>query len=100
MRKRQAPVLPVSDSRRANLALLRSIARSPGGITTEGSTEGLAGLTTAQVAKVQKEFASKIPLGRMGTPDDIARVALFLVSPAAAYMTGSTVVVDGGRLLS
>ena len=36
----------------------------------------------------------------MGEPDDIGRVALFLVSDAAAYMTGTLVVVDGGVLLS
>lgn len=36
----------------------------------------------------------------MGTPDDIATVAVFLASPAAGYMTGSLLVVDGGRLLN
>jgi NAD(P)-dependent dehydrogenase (short-subunit alcohol dehydrogenase family) len=41
-----------------------------------------------------------IPLGWMGTPGDIGRVALFLASDAAACMTGSTVFVDGGVLLS
>ena len=38
--------------------------------------------------------------GRMGEPDDIARVAAFLSSSASDYMTGSMVVVDGGMLLS
>ncbi|MDA8147066.1 MAG: SDR family oxidoreductase [Thermaerobacter sp.] len=46
-----------------------------------------------------ESFTSRIPLGRWGIPDDIAKVALFLASPAADYMTGSLVVVDGGRLL-
>jgi NAD(P)-dependent dehydrogenase (short-subunit alcohol dehydrogenase family) len=36
----------------------------------------------------------------MGVPDDIAKVALFLASPAADYMTGALVIVDGGMLLS
>jgi 2-dehydro-3-deoxy-D-gluconate 5-dehydrogenase len=36
----------------------------------------------------------------MGVPDDIAKVALFLASNASDYMTGSTLVVDGGRLLA
>lgn len=40
--------------------------------------------------------ASAIPLGRLGTPEDIARVACFLLSPAAAYMTGQAVNVTGG----
>ena len=42
----------------------------------------------------------RIPLRRQVEPDDIARVVLFLASPAAAYMTGATLVVDGGYLLS
>jgi NAD(P)-dependent dehydrogenase (short-subunit alcohol dehydrogenase family) len=40
-----------------------------------------------------------IPLGRYGTPQEIARLAVFLVSDAASYITGSTVVADGGYLL-
>ena len=43
-------------------------------------------------------FAARIPLRRMGGPDDIAKVALFLSSSASDYMTGSIVVVDGGFL--
>ncbi|MEE8470188.1 MAG: SDR family oxidoreductase [Dehalococcoidia bacterium] len=39
-------------------------------------------------------------MGRLGEPDDVAKVALFLVSAAADYMTGSLVLVDGGYLLS
>jgi glucose 1-dehydrogenase len=37
-----------------------------------------------------------VPLGRMGTPDEVAQVALFLASDRAAYVTGSTYYVDGG----
>jgi NAD(P)-dependent dehydrogenase (short-subunit alcohol dehydrogenase family) len=37
-----------------------------------------------------------IPLGRFGAPQDIKGAVLFLASPAAAYVTGQTVVVDGG----
>jgi len=43
----------------------------------------------------QKEI-DKTPLGRVGKPDDIAGVALFLASPASDYVTGQTIVVDGG----
>jgi NAD(P)-dependent dehydrogenase (short-subunit alcohol dehydrogenase family) len=42
-----------------------------------------------------RDLLTKIPLGRMGEPAEIARVATFLVSGAASYMTGSTVFVDG-----
>lgn len=41
-----------------------------------------------------------IPLGRLGTPQDMANVALFLASPLAAYMLGQTLLVDGGMLLA
>jgi glucose 1-dehydrogenase len=41
-----------------------------------------------------------IPLGRMGTVDDVASLAVFLASDEAAYVTGSTYVVDGGLMRS
>jgi NAD(P)-dependent dehydrogenase (short-subunit alcohol dehydrogenase family) len=40
--------------------------------------------------------AARIPLRRLGLPDDIATAALFLASDAASWMTGQTLVVDGG----
>ena len=75
---------------------------APGGINTEGTSKPLAesGMTEEQMKAMMAEFTARIPLGRMGTPDDIARVAQFLASEAAGYMTGETVIVDGGRLLS
>jgi 3-oxoacyl-[acyl-carrier protein] reductase len=45
------------------------------------------------------EMAKCIPLGRLGAPEDIANTMLFLASDAAAYITGQTVVVDGGSTL-
>ena len=46
-----------------------------------------------------KAAASFIPMGRVGEPEDIADVALFLASPAARYLTGQVIVVDGGLLV-
>ncbi|MBW8354481.1 MAG: SDR family oxidoreductase [Pseudomonas sp.] len=40
-----------------------------------------------------------IPLGRLETPEDIAYAMLFLASPQAGYITGQTLIVDGGALL-
>jgi 3-oxoacyl-[acyl-carrier protein] reductase len=45
-----------------------------------------------------EEAASFIPMGRVGEPEDIADVAVFLASGAARYITGQTIVVDGGLL--
>jgi gluconate 5-dehydrogenase len=42
------------------------------------------------------QFLARIPLGRFGGPEDIKGVVLFLASPASAYVTGQTLVVDGG----
>lgn len=49
--------------------------------------------------KAGDRLLSMIPLARYGGPDDIRGVAVFLASPASAYMTGQTVVVDGGQLI-
>ena len=43
---------------------------------------------------------ASIPFGRMGTPEEVANVVLFLASPLARWVTGHTVVVDGGQLLT
>jgi 3-oxoacyl-[acyl-carrier protein] reductase len=46
-----------------------------------------------------KSMQDSIPLGRLGTPRDVANAALFLASDEAAYITGTTIVVDGGQTL-
>ncbi len=71
---------------------------APGGIATEGVASTMGGSERMQAA--MKQFAARVPLGRMGEPDDIAAAALFLASNAASYMTGSMIVVDGGVLLN
>lgn len=50
-------------------------------------------------ASVAAQIARDIPLARMGEPDDIANAMLFLASADAAYITGQTIVVDGGATL-
>ena len=45
------------------------------------------------------EECFSIPLGRMGTPQDMAGAALFLASPLAGYVVGQTLIVDGGLSL-
>jgi len=48
------------------------------------------------IDKFEEEMLAGIPLGRFGNPEDLKGVVIFLSSPAAAYLTGQTVVVDGG----
>jgi 2-dehydro-3-deoxy-D-gluconate 5-dehydrogenase len=66
---------------------------APGGISTPGAGKGK---TSEEVIKA---FEAKIPMHRMGEPDDIGKVALFLASDMSSYMTGTQVIVDGGVLL-
>lgn len=76
---------------------------APGSITTPG-TDAIRNRTGryADSERPQRgtDFAQRVPLGRMGEPDDIAKVVLFLASMAADYMTGTVLLVDGGFLLS
>jgi len=52
------------------------------------------------VEEQQRRSAATIPLGRYGSPDEFARAAVFLLSDAASYITGSTLQVDGGMIRS
>lgn len=72
---------------------------APGGIATPGATSGSQGASAEQMAAATAAFLAKIPMGRMGEPDEIGMAALFLASDMSSYMTGSQMVVDGGALL-
>jgi NAD(P)-dependent dehydrogenase (short-subunit alcohol dehydrogenase family) len=61
-------------------------------------TPGVGAMDDSSTANVN-QIIERVPLQRLGEPDDIAKVALFLASDAASYMTGSIVVVDGGSLI-
>ena len=50
----------------------------------------------AKSPEVQAALAKDIPMHRVGQPDDIKALALFLASPASAYVTGQEIVIDGG----
>ncbi|MDP2657135.1 MAG: 3-oxoacyl-[acyl-carrier-protein] reductase [Candidatus Deferrimicrobium sp.] len=61
---------------------------APGFITTD--------MTQSLPEAARKEFAERIPLGRFGAPEEVAELALFLASDAAAYVTGQVVGINGG----
>lgn len=73
---------------------------APGGIATPGVAKMQSGISGADQSKAIEAFMAQIPMRRMGEPDDIGKVALFLASDMSSYMTGSQIVVDGGFLLS
>jgi 2-deoxy-D-gluconate 3-dehydrogenase len=69
---------------------------APGGIATEGVTAAQSNVPE----DLLREFLARVPLGRWGEADDIATMALVLVTPLSGYVTGAAFVVDGGRLLA
>jgi 3-oxoacyl-[acyl-carrier protein] reductase len=66
-------------------------ALAPGFIETD--------MTAALSAELKAELLKKIPLNSLGQPEDIANAALFLASPAARYITGQVLTVDGGMVM-
>jgi len=56
-------------------------------------------MTGAMTDEAKSTLFTQIPLGRLGTPVDIANVVTFLASDAASYITGQTFVVDGGMVM-
>jgi NAD(P)-dependent dehydrogenase (short-subunit alcohol dehydrogenase family) len=49
--------------------------------------------------EIMERWNAEIPMKRLGEPDEVADVVLFLCSEASSYMTGSTVTVDGGKVM-
>jgi 2-deoxy-D-gluconate 3-dehydrogenase len=82
---------------------IRVNAIAPGGIMTRGVLSHVQTSSKEQEKAQLKElkaFMARMVLGRMGDADDVARVALFLASELADYITGDLIAVDGGYLIS
>lgn len=73
----------------------------PGRIATDRSAtldERNAEARGVSAEEVREQMSARIPLGRYGTPEEFAKVAAFLVSPANGYVTGQSLLVDGGMV--
>src|SRR5574343_1122496 len=83
--------------------MTRSLARELGsrGITVNCVAPGFidTDMTKALDDKQKEGLLGNIPLGRLGSPEDIAAAVAFLASPGAAYVTGSTIHVNGGMFM-
>ena len=76
---------------------------APGRIATERIAEvdqAVASKTGSTPEAVRQASLAQIPLGRLGQPDELARVVVFLCSEAASYVTGTALQVDGGMVAS
>jgi 3-oxoacyl-[acyl-carrier protein] reductase len=83
------------------IAPIRINGIAPGRIDTDrvrGLDERRAAADQVSVAEIRRRAEARIPLARYGTAEEIGRVGAFLLSPAASYVTGAIVPVDGGMI--
>ncbi|MEN0074964.1 MAG: SDR family oxidoreductase [Paracraurococcus sp.] len=75
---------------------IRANAVAPGSIEFPG---GSWEARKSSDPKLYNAILAGIPFGRLGTPEEVAEVVMFLASPAARWVTGQTIIVDGGQML-
>ncbi len=98
----RAASLPTSVSRGAGIALTKAMSKDLAGDDIRVNAVCLGVIDSKQASAaglsdaVRRERISRIPLGRMGTVQEAANVIAFLASPAASYVTGTALNVDGG----
>jgi 3-oxoacyl-[acyl-carrier protein] reductase len=89
-----------SASKAGIIGLTKSLARelAPRGIRVNAVAPGLIAtdMTSAMTEEQREKVLEEIPLSRLGTPDDVAGVVLFLASDEAGYITGQVIGVNGG----
>ena len=99
-----APAYAASKAGLVGLVKSLAVAYAPDGIRVNALAPGWieTAMTAVPRAKPTRiaELSARIPIGRWGTPADIAPAALFLCSPLASYITGAVLPVDGGYLVA
>lgn len=92
----------VSKAAIAQLTNVAALALAPHGVRVNAIGPGTIDSEMAQGVyadeRAHRTILSRTPMGRLGTPEEVAGVALFLASDDAAFVTGKTIFVDGGRL--
>jgi len=90
-------------SKAALIGFTKSIAKelAPRGITVNAIAPGFieTDMTAALDDKVREGILGNVPLGRFGSPDDIAHAAVFLAMEPSGYITGQVLTVDGGMVM-
>jgi 3-oxoacyl-[acyl-carrier protein] reductase len=86
------------------IALTKTVAKELASRNINANAVAPGFIQTEMTAKLPEDLKNKmlaaIPLGKLGTPQDIAKVCLFLASDESSYITGQTITVDGGMVMA
>ena len=95
-----APGNPAYSTAKADLdGLMRALAIELGPTGTTVNSVNPGWIETASALPEEIVAGRHTPVGRPGTPDEVATAALMLAAPEASYITGQTLVVDGGNII-